>query len=132
MSGMRLLNEDTYYWVWSNHGPADNGTYYGRTMTDGMIPCPIPGDSAQEMESFGYSIEEYEPGTWFSHWEKCDGSHHYRPIFAPIPQPFPPAEMPEEMPDEWAAVFRMYDKRGRLKKEHRRVKLSDALGVDGN
>lgn len=133
MSGMRLLNESTYWWVWSHHGPADNGTNYGRTFVNGMIPCPIPGDCAQEMESFGYTIEEYVPGTWFSHWEKEPESFRQRPVFKPIAtecdceepgfalvQPeFPPAELPEKLPDSWVEFFSHYTAGGKLKREYR-------------
>jgi len=128
---MRLLSEEIPYWVWSAHGPTDSGLYYGRTFINGMIQCPIPGDAAQEMESFGYTIEEYVPGTWFSHWEKDPGSHRQRPVFKPIAV-FPPHEAPAELPAEWAGFFAMYTNGGKLKKEHRKQSLTAALGIDGS
>jgi len=119
---MRLLDESTYYWVWSAHGPTDTGQYYGRTFKNGMIPCPVPGDIAQEFESFGYEIEAYEEGIWFSHWEK-DPDHHFRqrPVFAELnpSESFPPAVLPERLPDDWADFFAKYTAGGKLRKEYR-------------
>jgi len=120
--GMRLLDESTYYWVWSAHGPTDIGQYYGRTFQNGMIPCPVPGDIAQEFESFGYEIEAYIPGTWFVRWERVP-DHHFRqrPVFGELnaAEAFPPAVLPEKLPDDWAELFAKYTAGGKLRKEYK-------------
>jgi hypothetical protein len=134
MHGIRLLNESTYYWVWSSHGPSDNGTYYGRTFVNGMVPCPMPGDIAQEFESFGFTIEEFVADTWFSHWEK-EPNHGYRqrPIFKSIAsQKFPPDELPERLPDTWQMFFGKYTNGGKLRKEFRKIPETDLDVEDYN
>ena len=79
---MRIFGDDNYYWVWSRNGPAETGLHFGRTFHNGMIPVPMPGDIAMEMESLAYVVKEYEPGTWFKDWELKDGT--WTPVFAKV------------------------------------------------
>jgi hypothetical protein len=119
---MRILDESTYYWVWSAHGESDSGHYYNRTFVRGMVPCPLPGDIAAEMEAVGFSLTEYVPGEWFSHWERPDPADFRQcPVFKPIVagDQFPPEGLPERLPDEWVDFFAHYTAGGRLKREYR-------------
>jgi hypothetical protein len=137
MSGMRILDESTYYWVWSAHGKSDNGHYYNRTFVNGMVPCPLPGDIAAEMEAVGFCLTAFVEGEWFSHWEQDPGSFRQHPVFSatkpieysttannesPVVEPapvFPPVEFPAKLPPEWVSFFAKYTAGGSLKKEHR-------------
>jgi len=120
---LRIFDDTIGYWVWSPHGPSDNGINFGRSFVDGMIPYPVPGDIAQEMESFAYMVEKYEPGTWFAGWEKDPDSYRFRPIFQNLEVSGPGlpslnavTELPETLPDEYRELYERYTKGGKLRK----------------
>jgi len=139
--GIRILDETHYFWVWSAHGPTDQGIFYQRSFVKGMVICPLPGDLASDLEAHGFRLTAYVPGEWFSHWEKEENhSFHQYPVFSPLcasgdgstsdkvsdigaPLPaasaFPPDELPETLPVEWVEFFDKYSAGGRLKKAHR-------------
>ena len=135
--GIPIKDETTYWWVWSAHGETDNGLYYNRVFVKGMIPLPLPGDLARDLEYRGYYLTEYVPGEWFSHWVKDENhSFHQRPVFAPlVAEPvepkesaapsngdgFPPVpqELTPKLPAEWVDFLSHYTNGGKLKKEFR-------------
>ncbi len=120
--GIPIKDETTFWWVWSAHGATDNGLYYGRVFIKGMVPLPLPGDVATELEYRGYYLTAYVDGDVFSHWEK-DENHafHQHPVFEQIEagEPFPPSVLPDNLPDSWVEFFSRYTASGRLKKEYR-------------
>ena len=119
MPGIEPFDYTTYYWVWSPHGSADDGISFDRRFLDGMIPCPVSGEDAERFEIYGYCVERYEPGTWFSHWD----TDRKRPIFAPVgtqPQEGLPrltlTSLPERLPDEYVELLEKYTKGGKLRR----------------
>ena len=137
--GIRILDESHYYWVWSAHGPSDQGMYYNRMFVRGMVPCPLPGDIAGDLEGHGFYLTPYVDGEWFSHWVK-DENHafHQRPVFAPIKTkhsdefPSVPSRPPPRLPDEWVNFVALYTARGNLKKQYKETAVAtEATGTDG-
>jgi len=131
--GIRILDEVTFYWAWSDQGPADHGIFYGRFMDHGIVPLPLPGDVAGDLEAHGFYLTPYVAGEWFAGWEKDeDHSFHQHPVFKPIetecncedpglslvPEAFPPAELPEKLPTDWVEFFSRYTASGKLRKHH--------------
>ena len=120
--GINILDTSHYYWVWSAHGPSDTGMYYDRSFVQGMVPCPLPGDIAGELQFRGFHLTPYEPGSWFSHWEPDENhSFHQHPVFKPIVagDQFPPEGLPERLPESWVEFFSHYTAGGKLKQGHR-------------
>jgi len=132
--GIPIKDETTFWWVWSVHGETDSGIYYDRMFVKGMVPLPLPGDIASELEYRGYCLTEYVPGEWFSRWERDEGhAFHQHPVFAPLEtktapvavetnsDEFPPIPqvMPPRLPQEWVDFLSHYTNGGKLKKEFR-------------
>jgi hypothetical protein len=126
--GIRILDETTFYWAWSAQGPADHGIFYGRYFSKGIVPLPLPGDVAGDLEARGFYLTPYVDGEWHSGWEKDENhSFHQHPVFAPIAEVVQPAQngefpdvpetRPERLPAEWVEFFACYTAGGKLKKE---------------
>ena len=137
--GIPIKDETTYWWVWSAHGETDNGLFYNRVFVKGMIPLPLPGDIARDLEYRGYYLTEYVEGVWFSHWKK-DENHafHQHPIFKPLTElikpavievvepasngdgfPSIPQVMVPKLPPDWVDFLSHYTVGGKRKKEFR-------------
>ncbi|KKK94437.1 hypothetical protein LCGC14_2682870 [marine sediment metagenome] len=127
--GIRILDETTFFWAWSAQGPADHGIFYGRFMDHGIVPLPLPGDVAGELEAHGFYLTPYVAGEWFAGWEKDENhSFHQHPVFAPIAEVVKPVnggfpEAPDTKPDQlsvsWVELLSCYTAGGKLKKEYR-------------
>lgn len=122
---MRILGKHNYWWVWSPDGPACNGIMHGRYFDNGMLPFPIPGDLASELEYQGYTIKEYLPGEVFSHWESEQQRWTARfrvaeekPATGALPD-LEFDEFPEYLPESYVGLLSKYTTRGRLKKAYR-------------
>ena len=128
--GIRTLDETTFYWAWSAQGPADHSIFYGRFFSKGIVPLPLPGDVAADLEAHGFYLTPYNEGEWFSGWEKDENhSFHQHPVFKPVAEvvkhasngefPEPPDAKPEQLSVSWVELFSCYTAGGKLKKEYR-------------
>lgn len=139
--GIRIMDNTHFFWVWSAHGPTDQGVYYDYSFVKGKVPLPLPGEAARELEFRGYFTTPFVEGEWFSHWEKEEGhSFHQRPVFKPLAElakpvadetkeesavsnsdGFPPIpqDLTPRLPPEWVDFLSHYTAGGKLKKEFR-------------
>lgn len=121
---MRIKNKSNFWWVWSPDGPTDSTVRFGRQFIGGLLPFPVPGDIAAEMEYQGFGIREYVSGEEPDGWER-DGAH-WRPCFHVVdPEPrgalpdLDLTDLPEVLPETWADLLGKYTQSGKLKKAFR-------------
>lgn len=80
---VRCYSRDDYHWVWSKHGPADRHCRaLDHLFTNGILPWPVPGDRARELEGLGYITAPALPGHLFQEWKNSDGT--WVPVFAEV------------------------------------------------
>ena len=121
---MRIKNKSNFWWVWSPDGPEDNGVHFDRQFVSGILPFPVPGDVASELEYQAFQIKEYVAGEEVDGWERV--GTQWRPCFTVVdsePRGALPdlnlTDLPEVLPETWADLLGKYTATGRLKKAFR-------------
>jgi len=122
---MRIKNKSNFWWVWSPEGPSDSTIRFDRQFINGILPFPVPGDIAAEMEYQSFGVKEWVPGEEFTGWEKS--GYQWLPTFSEpvddVPGVLPPIDgveaLPDFLPDAYIDLFEKYTAKGKMKSKYR-------------